>query len=423
MDVTVRPVQNPDICVTAPPSKSMTHRALLAASLGAGRSEVLYPLISGDTCVTIRALGELGTPIRKKTNRLLVEGCNGVFPVMDPVTIDCANSGTSYRLLVGASLLAKAPVTLTGAPRMLQRPIGPLVAALGELGADITYTGKPGFPPLLVRGGLCGGRARLDATISSQYVSSILMAAPSADAPVELELPSPPSSARYIDLTISVMAGFGIDVERESYRWFRVEPSRYLPRRYRIEGDWSAASYFFAIAAACGGRATVSGLLPDSVQPDRRLLSLLGEMGCRVSTSGSEATVERTGRLDGIDCDLSGSPDIAPTVAAVAAFAQSPTHIRGIAQLRHKESDRISAIAGMLSSCGIATSVDDDRLTILPSEVRCGTIDPHDDHRIAMAASVIGLAGAGVKIRDAGCVGKSFPEYWTVLRETGLWRG
>lgn len=418
------PVQSPDITVAAPPSKSVTHRALLAAALATGRSEIRSPLIAGDTCTTIRALRTLGTPIRKDGECVFVDGGDGGFPVADPVTIDCGNSGTSYRLLVGASLLAGVPVTLTGSPRMLQRPIGPLVAALGELGAGIGYADRQGFPPLVTGGRLAGGQATLDATISSQYVSSILMAAPFAEAPVELELASPPSSAQYIDLTLSVMADFGVDAERRGYEYFRVEPSRYRSRRYRVEGDWSAASYFFAIAAACGGRTTITGLSPGSVQPDRRLLSLLEEMGCRVSTGESGTTVERTtGPLAGIDCDLSGSPDIAPTVAAVAAFAESPTSIRGIAQLRHKESDRVAAIAAMLEACGVATTITDESLTVIPSDVHHGTVDPHDDHRIAMASSVIGLAGRGVTIGDAGCVGKSFPAFWDVLKEIGLWQG
>jgi 3-phosphoshikimate 1-carboxyvinyltransferase len=420
MNVTLNRARDVNLTFTAPPSKSYTHRALIAAALADGRSSIETPLSSGDTLVTRKALSGLGIDIDDVNSDLVVEGCSGLLPCEGPVTLDCENSGTSLRLLTCIALLCPSTVTLTGDPRMRQRPIGPLVDALNSLGGDIRYTGRMGFPPIRVSGTLYGGRTIIDAAASSQFVSSLLMGSPCAKKRVALELPDRPASGSYLDITIDVMEAFGIAVERDGYGSFAVEPGTYRARRYTIEGDYSSASYFFAIAAACEGKVAVENLNPGSLQGDRLFLSALEDMGCIVSSKDRQVVLERTGPLRGIEIDMSTSPDAVPTLCAVAAFADTPTRITGIGHLKFKESDRIEAIAKMLGGLGIQTKAESDALTVYPGQVQAGWIEPQNDHRIAMAGAVLGLGAGNVTIGSAECVIKSFPGFWDLLSEAGL---
>jgi 3-phosphoshikimate 1-carboxyvinyltransferase len=410
-----------DATFSAPPSKSYTHRALIAGALASGRSRIAGPLRAADTELTAQGLESLGVPVEWLPGELAVTGCSGTFPTPGEVTIDCGNSGTTLRLLTSAALLARHPVVLTGSPRMLERPVGPLADALRALGGDVAFPGHPGFPPIRVSGRLRGGRTQIDGSISSQFISSILMAAPYADEDVELALPATPASRSYLDVTADVMLGFGARLERRGYDWFRVKSGvPYRGRDYRVEGDYSSASYLFAVAAVCGGRATVTGLNPASVQGDRRFLDALEAMGCRVIAGADAVTVERTGDLHGITIDMSSSPDTVQTLAAVAATAASPTTITGIAHLQYKESDRVGVTAETLRRMGANVGVADDSLTITPAPLHGVAVDPHDDHRTAMAFAVLGLAVGGMAIRDPGCVEKSFPGFWEALYGEGL---
>ncbi len=410
-----------DAAFEAPPSKSYTHRALIAAALAPGRSRIMAPLRAADTELTAQGLESLGVPIGWLPGEITIIGCGGAFPAPGEVTIDCGNSGTTLRLLTSVALLAAHPVVLTGNARMLERPVGPLADALQALGADIAFMARPGFPPIRVSGGLGGGKAEVDGSMSSQFISSILMAAPYADEDVELTLPAPAASRSYLDVTADVMRRFGARVERRGYDWFRVKSgATYRGRDYRVEGDYSSASYLFAIAAICGGRVTVTGLNPASVQGDRRFLDALEAMGCRVTIGTDAVTVERTGDLSGVDIDMSSSPDTVQTLAAVAATASSPTAITGIAHLQYKESDRVRVTAEVLRRMGAEVQVTEDSLTITPAPLHGVLIDPRDDHRTAMAFAVLGFAVGGVAIRDPGCVEKSFPGFWEALYGEGL---
>ncbi|WP_292395163.1 3-phosphoshikimate 1-carboxyvinyltransferase [Methanoculleus sp. UBA303] len=410
-----------DAVFEAPPSKSYTHRALVAAALASGRSRIAAPLRAADTELTARGLESLGVPIEWLPGEIAVTGCSGTFPAPGEVTIDCGNSGTTLRLLTSAALLSRHPVVLTGNPRMLERPIGPLADALLALGGDVAFTGRPGFPPIRVSGRLRGGKAQIDGSMSSQFISSILMAAPYAGEDVELVLPALPASRSYLDVTADVMLRFGARLERRGYDWFRVKSGvAYRGRDYRVEGDYSSASYLFAVAAVCGGRVTVTGLNPASVQGDRRFLDALEAMGCRVTATGDAVTVERTDDLQGIDIDMSSSPDTVQTLAAVAATAASPTTITGIAHLQYKESDRVGVTAETLRRMGAEVGVADDSLTITPAPLHGVAVDPHDDHRTAMAFAVLGLAVGGMAILEPGCVEKSFPGFWDALYGEGL---
>ncbi|MDK2890871.1 MAG: 3-phosphoshikimate 1-carboxyvinyltransferase [Methanoculleus sp.] len=410
-----------DAAFEAPPSKSYTHRALIAAALAGGESRIAAPLRAADTELTARGLESLGVAIEWLPEEIAVSGCGGTFPTPGEVTIDCGNSGTTLRLLTSAALLARHPVVLTGSPRMLERPVGPLAGALGALGADVVFTGQPGFPPIRVSGRLRGGKTEIDGSISSQFISSILMAAPYAEEDVELTLPAAPASRSYLDVTADVMIRFGARFEQRGYDWFRVKSGvPYRGRGYRVEGDYSSASYLFAVAAVCGGKVTVTGLNPASVQGDRRFLEALEAMGCRVTARGDAVMVERTGALRGIEIDMSSSPDTVQTLAAVAAKAGSPTTITGIAHLQYKESDRVGVTSDTLRRMGAGVEVTEDSLTITPAPLHGVAVDPHDDHRTAMAFAVLGLAVGGMAILEPECVAKSFPGFWEALYREGL---
>ena len=405
-----------DLVVTAPPSKSYTHRALIVGALGTGTTTILEPLYAQDTRLTINALRLLGVTITVHPDQIVITGCSGIFRTRDTTLLNLENSGTSLRLLTSLALLCRHPVILTGSQRMQERPIGPLAKALLCLGGTIDFLKNEGYPPLKVSGHLLGGRVIVDGSISSQFISSLLIAAPYAATEVEVIIPSPPASQSYIDITLDVMRAFGADVTRDEYaRFFVSNLNQYVGRTYVIEGDYSSSSYFFAIAAICGGRVTVKNLVPDSVQGDRRFLDALRLMGCTVTHAGNRVTVERSGDLQGITFDMSSSPDTVQTLCMVAAMAKTPTTITGISHLKFKESDRISSTAERLHALGGNVQVEDDRITIRPSSLHGGSINPDNDHRTAMSFAVLGLGIGGITITDAECVSKSFPGFWDIL--------
>ncbi|NYT07932.1 MAG: 3-phosphoshikimate 1-carboxyvinyltransferase [Methanomicrobiales archaeon] len=420
MDVTLEKAEGIGITVRAPPSKSYTHRALITAALGEGTSILEHPLDATDTAITAGALAQLGIRIDRDGENLRVTGSGGALDCPGNTELGMGDSGTSFRLLTSVALLCRNPVVLTGSARMRERPVGGLVTALNAIGGRIRYLGSPGFPPILIDGELAGGTVSVESSVSSQFASSLLLAAPCARSVVEVEIPPGAVSLAYLDVTADVMASFGVKVQRDGYRRFQVIPARYRARTYRIEGDYSSASYFFAMAAACGGRATVENLVPASVQGDRCLLEALAEMGCRVGSSGDAVTVESDGRLEGIERDMSASPDIVQTLCMVAARAVSPSRFTGISHLQFKESDRIRAVLGIIRTLGGDATCEQDAIIIRPAHLHGGIVDAGNDHRTAMSAAVLGLAVGGVTITGAECVSKSFPDFWKILHEVGL---
>jgi 3-phosphoshikimate 1-carboxyvinyltransferase len=421
MIVTLPQIRNADLTLTAPPSKSYTHRALIAGALAKGTTTVLRPLAAEDTRLTAAALKALGVPVEETPEAITIEGCNGDIPNRATTTLDLDNSGTSLRLLTSLALLCRHPVILTGSARMQERPIGPLAAALPALGGRVGYLRHHGFPPLRVSGSMAGGPVVIDGSVSSQFISSILMAAPYAAREVDVTIPAPPASASYLDVTVDVMQAFGGQVRRTGYERFVVSTAeRYRGRTYAVEGDYSSASYFLAIPAVCGGRVRVENLAPGSVQGDRRFLDALAAMGCRVSYGDNAVTVERDGALHGITVDMSSSPDTVQTLCMAAALADAPTTITGIGHLKFKESDRINGTAERLRALGGLVEVGRDSLTITPAPLHGGTIDPANDHRTAMSFAVLGLGTGGITITDAGCVNKSFPGFWDMLKRAGV---
>lgn len=421
MNVTLPRKETISLAVTAPPSKSYTHRALIAGALATGTTVVHNPLDADDTRLTLAGLRALGVTAEQGPDRITITGCSGVMPAGEAVRLDLVNSGTSLRLLASLALLCRHPVTLTGSARMQERPVGPLGDALTALGGFVRYLNRNGYPPFEVRGRLRGGSVTVDGSVSSQFISSILIAAPYAEQDTEITVPAPPASASYLDITLDVMTAFGARVTRSGYGRFAVgSRNRYTGREYRVEGDYSSASYFLALAAVCGGRVTVDNLSPVSVQGDRRFLDALAAMGCRVRYGSSAVTVERRGELSGITTDMASSPDTVQTLCMVAAMAQTPTTITGISHLKYKESDRIRGTADRLRALGGDVTVGDDRITVRPAPLRGGTIDPGDDHRTAMSFAVLGLGTGGVTIEHAECVNKSFPDFWDRLRHAGI---
>jgi 3-phosphoshikimate 1-carboxyvinyltransferase len=421
VEVTLRRAQGIDLRVTAPPSKSFTHRALVAAALARGASSLTDPLVSDDTRVTADALRRLGVSLAWQGEAVQVAGVGGRFPVGGETVLELGDSGTSMRFFAALALLAGNPVVLRGSPRMHERPIGPLAGALAELGGEVRYLGKEGFPPLRVSGRFRGGKAIIDGSMSSQFISALLMTAPCGEGDLDLAVSPPPVSRSYLDITTEVMSAFGATPGREGYTRFHVKAGTgYRGRTYGIEGDFSSASYFLAMGAVCGGRVGVDNLNRTSPQGDRRFPDVLEEMGCRIRWSGDGILLESEGELSGVDVDMSGSPDTVQTLCAVAAFARGPTRIRGIGHLRHKESDRIRATAETLGKLGGDLRVDGDAIAIRPRPLHGGFVDPQGDHRTAMAFAVVGLGTGGVTIRDAECVSKSYPGFWDRLKEAGL---
>ena len=403
-----------------PPSKSLTHRYLVLALLAGRPLALIDPLDAKDTRLLLAALEALGWRVERRPGEVVLEPPGATAP--RSAAIDCGNAGTMLRLLIGA--LATVPGTwrLDGTPRLRERPVGPLVAALRDLGAEIAWEGRPGYPPLTVRGGrLPGGRTRLDAGESSQYLSALLIAAHAAAAPVTIEVAAL-ASAPYVEITLAALARFGGGAERPAPDRFHVSPDALAgPTRLRVEGDFSAACYPAAAAALTGGRVTLEGLDADSPQGDRGFLELLERMGARVTWSEGGVTVEGTGELRAVDADLGAMPDQVPTLAALAPFARGTTRIRGVPHLRLKESDRLAAMAAELGRLGATVEERPDGL-VIPGRWADAeppafpvTVDPHDDHRIAMSLVLTALRRPGVSIARPEVVAKSYPGFWRDL--------
>lgn len=397
--------------VRAPGSKSVTNRALVAAAQAHGRSVIRAASFSDDSLLLVKALAELGfgVGIREERREISVEGAGGRIP-RELADLWLDNAGTSLRFLTALVCLGHGIYRLDGNARMRERPIGDLVGALGALGARITHAA--GCPPLRVEAaGLRGGRVSMRADKSSQFVSAILLAAPSAKAPVDLAVDGELASAPYVDTTVAVMRAFGVAVEGR----FVVRPQRYAAREYDVAGDAASANYFFALAAATGGEITVTGLDPTVPQAEAAFVEVLARMGCAVRRDGDAVTV-RGAPLRGVDADMNAMPDSAPTLAALALRAAGPTRIRNVATLRHKESDRLAALAQELRKFGAGVEIAPDGLTIEPpASPVAAAVESHGDHRIAMSFAVVG----DVTLLEPDVVSKSYPQFFEDLRSLG----
>ena len=412
----IRPRSPIRAVVRMPGSKSITHRALIAAGLATGKSLIKEFLACDDTLYTVKALRDMGIGISIDGSDASVLGTGGKFDtVHEQKEIFLGNSGTSYRLLLSLAALGGREYLLTCSSRMGQRPIIDLVKALRSLGVETSFTQRDGYPPVSVKGnGIRGGRIKIPGNISSQYISSLLLSGPYAEKEVEIEVTGELVSRPYIDLTLDVMKSFGVQVDHEAYRYFRVGvEEKYRACRFIIDGDVSTASYFWGAAAVTGGSVITENIHPYSTrQGDIALLDILTEMGCHVEKQQDRVIVE--GRaLSGVEADMAAIPDMVPTLAAVSLFAEGKTVIRNVPHLRYKESDRLRDTAREWRSLGGKVEELEDGLIIHGGEKLTGTeVNPRDDHRLAMSLAIIGLNTEGVRIRDDHCVEKSFPSFW-----------
>ncbi len=402
--------------VMIPGSKSITHRAVIAASLARGTSQIKNFLACEDTLYTINALRELGVQISIDGENIRVSGSGGRFPLASGrKEVFLGNSGTSYRLLLSTVALAKGEFVLTGSPRMHERPIGGLVGALSSLGVKVSSVEQDGFPPVIMQAkGIPGGRAQVAGDKSSQYISSLLLAGPYAESDLEIEVKGRLVSRPYVDLTLAVMEQFGVTVFREAYRYFKIPCGQeYEACQFNIEGDVSSASYFWAAAAVTGGTVTTKNIHSHTTQQgDIVFLHILEGMGCSIER-GTDEVVVQGGSLSGVNADMSLMPDLVPTLAALALFADGKTVIRNASHLRHKESDRLKSIALEWERLGSRVEELEDGLIIYGGQRLSGAVvDPHDDHRIAMGLAIVGLRVPGIKIKNENCVNKSFPQFW-----------
>ncbi len=404
-----------DVQIRVPGSKSETHRALIAAALSDGKCRLTGIIDSEDTRLTRQALVQLGAVMGIREDGLWVEGTGGALKPCG-ISIYLGNSGTSMRLLTAVAALGAGEYLLFGTERMHQRPIGDLLEGMGQIGAVAKAETAGRYPPVRVQGGRPeGGPVVLDCAVSSQFLSALLLIGPYTKKGIDVSISKGPVSRPYIDMTIRVMARFGVSVEREKYRRFYVSGGQvYRSGDYGIEPDASQAGYFWAAAAVTGKKVKVSGVTKDSIQGDARFPEVLEKMGCRVSREPDGITVEG-GALVGIQTDMGDMPDLVPTLAVVAAFAEGETLIGNVAHLRAKESDRLAAVSTELKKMGVAAEATEDALMVRGGRPKAAVIETYDDHRMAMSFAVAGLRVPGIAIENEGCVEKSFPNFWEVF--------
>ena len=409
--------------VQLPGSKSISNRVLLLAALAHGTTEVRDLLQSDDTERMLDALRTLGVKIEALGgNACRVTGCDGDFPVKE-ASLYLGNAGTAFRSLTAALALSGGHYVLSGVPRMHERPIGDLVEALRQLGADIRYQNNEGFPPLEIFPAMIAGDIlQVRGDVSSQFLTGLLMALPLMGRTVSIEVVGELISRPYIEITLAMMARFGVKVERQGWQRFVVfGGQRYQsPGTVYVEGDASSASYFLAAGAIGGGPVRVEGVGKDSVQGDVRFGEALQQMGARITLGDNwmEASAPQTGRLRAIELDCNHIPDAAMTLAIVALFADGTTTLSNIASWRVKETDRIAAMATELRKLGATVEEGADYISITPpARFRDAAIDTYDDHRIAMCFSLAAFGGAGVRINDPKCVAKTFPDYFDMFKQ------
>lgn len=409
----IEPLNDPvDADVVVPGSKSITNRALVAAALADGVTELAGVLDADDTQAMLGVIGALGAGIAQRdTTTYSITGTGGAL-APGPLEIDVRMSGTTARFATPLAARGSGVYIIDGAPEMRARPMGETVRALRELGVTIA----PESLPLNLRGGFDGGTLTLSADVSSQFASGMLLASPGTSKGLTLDLEGEVVSRPYLDMTCAVMRAFGAEVTQPSANRFEVTPGHgYTAADYMIEPDASAASYFFAAAAVSGGRVRIAGLGSDALQGDVHFVQVLAQMGADVTIESDAIEVQGTGTLQGIDVDMSQISDTAQTLAAIAPFAEGPVRVTGIDFIRRKETDRVAAVVTELQRMGIDAVEEEDGFLIQPGTPQPATIETYHDHRMAMSFAITGLMAPGIEIADPDCVNKTFPTYWNVL--------
>jgi len=416
--LTLDPIAKVSGEVNVPGSKSLSNRALLLAALAEGETELTNLLDSEDIEHMLNALTKLGINYRLSEDKTqcVVQGNGGAFNVAEPLELFLGNAGTAMRPLCAALAASNVDTVLTGEPRMEERPIGDLVDALREANAEVTYLKNEGYPPLQIKGKtLNGGEMSVDGSVSSQFLTALLMAAPLFSGDVTIRIKGELVSKPYIDITLDTMAKFGVTVKNDSYQTFTVSgDAKYVaPGKFMVEGDASSASYFLAAGAIKGGTVRVTGIGKNSIQGDIRFADVLEAMGAKVVWN--DEYVEITGApLKGVNMDMNHIPDAAMTIATTALFAEGPTTITNIYNWRVKETDRLAAMAAELQKLGAKVEEGHDYITVWPTDsLKHAEIDTYNDHRIAMCFSLVALSDTPVTINDPGCTRKTFPDYFT----------
>jgi 3-phosphoshikimate 1-carboxyvinyltransferase len=409
--------------VSAPPSKSYTHRALILGSLAQGETVIENFLASDDTRYTINACRSLGVNIQSDGKTVTIIGSGGQFSVQPgQETIFVGNSGSTIRMVAPLAALAQSRVVFDGDARLRQRPVGDLLSALTSLGVQARSVNGDGYPPIEVQGGrLLGGEVAVGGTTSSQHISSLLMIAPYAQSNVRIKVIDGLHSKPYVDITIDAMQQFGVNVENHNHEEFTVASGQgYKGRHYEIEGDYSSTAYFLAMAAIGQSPITVGNLKANSVQGDRHFLDILSQMGCYVNYQEGQVKVTRDRTLTGLTVDMGDYPDIVLPLAIVAAFAKGKTEITNIGHLRYKETDRINNMATELRQMGIRVEVTESTMSIDGGKPKGAVIETYGDHRMAMSFATAALFAEGdTIINGAEAVTKSYPGFFTDLAQIG----
>ncbi|WP_199611855.1 3-phosphoshikimate 1-carboxyvinyltransferase [Flocculibacter collagenilyticus] len=418
--LTLSPIAHVSGNVQLPGSKSLSNRALLLAALAHGTTTITNLLDSDDISHMLNALSQLGVSyqLSEDKTQCTVEGNGGLFNIPEPLELYLGNAGTAMRPLCAVLAASQGKVLLTGEERMKERPIKHQVDALNQLGAKINYVESDGYPPLDITGTtLTGNTITVDGSISSQFLTALLMVAPLLQHETKIEIKGELVSKPYIDITIDIMERFGAVVHNENYQVFRIPgEQRYLsPNEYMVEGDASSASYFLAAAAIKGGTITVHGVGKKSVQGDKAFADVLAEMGAKVEWDDNSISV--TGQpLNAVDMDMNHIPDAAMTIATTALFAKGTTTIRNIYNWRVKETDRLAAMATELKKVGAIVDEGHDYISITPPQnLAHAEIDTYNDHRIAMCFSLVALSDTAVTINEPECTAKTFPSYFEKL--------
>lgn len=403
--------------VNIPGSKSISNRALLLAALAEGKTRLTNLLDADDTRYMIAALNQLGVTTHLSENNTVceVEGLAGRFDCDSKINLFLGNAGTAMRPLCAALAFSKGTYSLTGEPRMEERPIGDLVDALRQLGVNICYTKQDGFPPVdITSANIRGGHVKIAGNLSSQYLTALLMSAPLVDEKVSIEIIGKLVSKPYIDITLALMSCFGVKVENHNYQQFVIQAGQKYrsPGDYLVEGDASSASYFLAAGAIAGGSVKVTGVGKNSIQGDIEFARILELMGAKIEW-GNDYIKATKNNLNGIDVDLNLIPDAAMTIAVAALFAKGPTRIRNIYNWRIKETDRLAAMAKELSKVGAVIEEGEDFIYILPpKQLETANIDTYNDHRMAMCFSLLTFSDKGIRINNPECTAKTFPQYF-----------
>lgn len=415
--LTLQPIRRVNGTVNLPGSKSVSNRVLLLAALAEGETRITNLLRSDDVRHMLNALRQLGVgfTLEEDGTVCVIEGRGGPLAIDGEQELFLGNAGTAMRPLCAALTLGEGTFVLTGEPRMEERPIGHLVDALREGGAQVQYLKHDGYPPLAIHGGsFKGGAIKVDGRVSSQFLTALLMAAPLAADDSSITIVGDLVSKPYIDITLKLMARFGVEVSHDNYQSFTIKGGqRYRsPGQVMVEGDASSASYFLAAAAIAGGEITVTGVGRQSLQGDVRFAEVLAAMGAQVSWGDDFISVSR-GQLKGIDMDMNHIPDAAMTIATTALFAEGPTTIRNIYNWRVKETDRLHAMATELRKVGAEVEEGHDYIRVVPpAQLKHAAIDTYNDHRMAMCFSLVALSDTPVTINDPRCTSKTFPDYF-----------